>query len=73
MIVGILLTGTKGDGPLVFGIERGHVGSTTVELASYQGAKPVVVATFVWEGIAPGERNAHRFQVPISKVFGGAP
>ena len=73
MIVEILLTGTEGSDLLVFEIERGHVGSTTVELASYRGTKPVVVASFVWDGIAPGERNAHRFQVPISQVFGGAP
>jgi len=73
MIVDILLTGTEKGKPLVFEIERGHLGSTKVELSSYRGTKSVVVATFVWDGIAPGERNAHQFEVPVSKVFGGAP
>ena len=73
MIVDILVTDTKGDGPLVFEIERGHLGSTKVELSSYRGTKPVVVATWVWDGIAPGERNAHRFQVPISSVVNPVP
>ena len=73
MIVDILVTGTEEGKPLVFEIERGHLGSTTVELSSYQGAKPVVVATFVWDGIAPGDRNAYQFQVPLSTLLSGAP
>jgi hypothetical protein len=73
MVVDILVTGTKKGKPLVLEIERGHLGSTTVELSSYRGTKLVVIATFVWDGIAPGERNAQQFQVPISEVFGVAP
>jgi len=68
MIVDILLTDVKEDGQLVFEIERGHLGSTKVELISYPGAEPVVVASFVWAGIAPGERNKHQFQVAVSSL-----
>ncbi len=73
MIVDILVTGTEDGKPLVFEIERGHLGSTRVELSSYRGTTPVVVATFVWDGIVPGDRNAHQFQVPLSTVLSGAP
>ena len=73
MIVDILVTGTEEGKPLVFEIERGHLGSTRVELSNYQGAEPVVVATFVWGGIASGDRNAHQFQVPLSTLLSGAP
>ena len=73
MIVEILLTGMEEGEPLVFEIERGHLGSTQVELASYLGTKPVVVASLVWDGIAPGERNVHQFQVPISSMVNPAP
>ena len=73
MIVDILVTGTENGKPLVFEIERGHLGSTTLELSSYQGAMPVVVATFVWDGIASGDRNAHQFQLPLSTLLSGAP
>ena len=68
MMVDILLTGTQEDEPLVFEIERGHLGSTPVELSSYLGTKPSSSRSFVWDGIAPGERNAHQFQIPISSV-----
>jgi glycoprotein endo-alpha-1,2-mannosidase len=73
MVVDVLVTGTEKGKPLVFEIERGHLGSTRVELSSYRGATPVVVATFVWDGIASGDRNAHQFQVPLSTVLSGAP
>ncbi len=73
MIVDILVTGAEQGKPLVFEIERGHLGSTRVELTSCQDTNPVVVATFVWDGIAPGDRNAQQFQVPLSSVLCGAP
>jgi len=73
MIVDILVTGMQDGEPLVFEIERGHLGSTQVELMSYVGTEPVVVASLVWDGIAPGERNARQFQVPVSTVVSPAP
>jgi len=73
MVVDILLIGTEGSELLVFEIERGHVGSTQVEISSYRGTEPVVVASFVWGGIAPGERNAQQFQVPVSDMMEPAP
>lgn len=73
MIIDILLTNIEESELLVFEIERGHLGSTKVELASYQGTEFVVFASFVWNGIAPGERNAHLFQAPISSVIDPTP
>ena len=71
--VDIMLTGIEAGEPLVFEIERGHLGSTRVDLMRYQGGKPVVVETLVWDGIAPGERNAHLFEVPVSTLVNLAP
>jgi hypothetical protein len=73
MVVDILLTGMEKGGSLVFEIGRGHVGSTTVELAKGPGEGGVVIANQVWDGIVPGELNALRFQVPVSSVVGPAP
>jgi hypothetical protein len=73
MIVDILVNDAEEGGMLDFEIERGHLGSTQVELSNYQGAEPVVVETLVWDGIAPGERNAQAFQVLLSSLLGPAP
>jgi len=73
MVVDILLTDLKGGGTLVFEIERGHLGSTQVELFNYLGAEPVVVKTFVWDGINPGERNATTVQIPTEVLLNSAP
>ena len=68
VVVDILVSGIEKDELLVFEIERGHLGSTEVELMRYQGGKPVVVEKLVWDAIAPGERNAQLFEVPVSRV-----
>ena len=73
MIADILLTETEGGGTLVFEIERGHLGSTQVELSNYLGAEPVVVETFVWDGINPGERNATTVQIPAKVLLNSVP
>jgi hypothetical protein len=73
MIVDILLTDTEGGEALVFEIERGHLGSTQVELSSYLGPEPVVIQTFAWDGIAPGDRNVRTFQIPLSSLLNPAP
>jgi hypothetical protein len=44
--------------PLVFEIERGHVGSTQVEISSYQDGTPREVAVLSWGRISAGNRNA---------------
>lgn len=69
MVVDILLTDVQGGGTLMFEIERGHLGSTRVELFNYLGADPVVVKTFVWDGINPGQRNVHTVQIPSAVLL----
>jgi glycoprotein endo-alpha-1,2-mannosidase len=69
MVVDILLADCESDGTLVFEIERGHIGSTQVELANYLGTEPVVVDTFVWDGLNPGERNTTIVQILASKLM----
>ena len=73
MIADILLTDTEGGGTLVFEIERGHLGFTQVELSNYLGTEPVVVETFVWGGINPGERNATTVQIPAGVLLNSVP
>ncbi|MBN1977923.1 MAG: hypothetical protein JW918_11015 [Anaerolineae bacterium] len=73
MVVDVLFANCESGGTLVFEIERGHLGSTRVELSNYLGATPVVVGTFVWDGINPGERNATTVQIPAEKLAAPAP
>jgi hypothetical protein len=73
MIVDLLLTVAEDGATLVFEIERGHLGSTQVELANYSLDEPVVVETFVWGGINPGERNAITVQIPAAELLTPAP
>jgi hypothetical protein len=73
MVVEILLTGIEGGEPLVFEIGRGHLGSTTVELAKGFGAGAAVIASQVWDGIVPGELNALQFPVPAASLVEPAP
>jgi glycoprotein endo-alpha-1,2-mannosidase len=73
MVVDILFANCESGGTLVFEIERGHLGSTQVELFNYLGTEPVVVGTFVWDGINPGERNATTVQIPADKLVAPVP
>ena len=57
------------DGRLVFGIERGHLGSTRIELWSLAGNEPVLVDTFQWGGIASDERNTLVVEVPAASLL----
>jgi hypothetical protein len=70
MVVDILLSDAEDGDVLVFEIERGHLGATQVELSSYQGSEPIAVGKLVWDGVAPGEANAQRFQVPMASLLG---
>jgi len=69
MVVDILLSGVGENERLEFAIERGHLGSTLVELFNYQGEEPVLIKAFKWEGIAPGPRNVCTFQVDSAALF----
>ncbi|MBN1813954.1 MAG: hypothetical protein JXA14_19110 [Anaerolineae bacterium] len=73
MVVDILLADCESGGMLVFEIERGHIGSTQVELANFLGTEPVVVDTFVWDEISPGARNATTVQIPAERLVAPAP
>lgn len=66
--VDVLLSGIEKGEPLVFESERGHLRSTEVELMRYQGSKPVMVERLVWDGIAPGERNAQLIEVLVASL-----
>jgi len=73
LIRDVILTGVEEGETLGFEIERGHLGSTQVELSNYLGPEPVAVGTFEWGGINPGERNAHPIQVPAAALLDAAP
>ena len=57
-------------GPLVFEIERGHIGSTQVEILSYQDGNPRDVTVLTWGGISAGQRNAEVFEVSSDAFLG---
>jgi hypothetical protein len=73
MVTDILLTEVQDGESLVFEIERGHLGTTQVELFNYLGAEPVFVHTLVWDGINPGQRNARTIQVDSTALVTPAP
>lgn len=51
--------------PVVFTIERGHLGSTTVTVWNSTWGSPAHIADFTWGGIAPGPQNAASFPIPV--------
>ncbi len=53
-----------------FEIERGHIGSTEVELSSYEDGSPSVVAVVIWDGNRSGGRNIRQSSVS-SKALSG--
>ena len=60
-------------GPLLFEIERGHIGSTQVEISSCQDEIPRVVAVLTWDGISSGPRNTEVFDVSSEAFTGTTP
>ncbi len=73
MVVDIFFADLDPEGMLVFEIERGHLGSTQVELHNYLGSEPVVIETFWWDGINPDERNTLTVQTPAAGLLGSTP
>ena len=69
MIVDILFTGWESGGTVVFEIERGHLGSTQVELSKYVEDEPVIMETFEWGGISGDGRNASTIQIPAEELL----
>ena len=56
-------------GDLVFEIDRGHVGKTTVDISSFVCGQPSVVETLTWEDIQPSGENIQQFTMPIARLF----
>jgi hypothetical protein len=69
MVVDILFADCESGGTIVFEIERGHLGSTRVELYNYLGTEPVVIGTFEWGSINPSGRNATTVQIPAEQIM----
>jgi predicted amidohydrolase YtcJ len=55
-------------GPLVFRIDRGNLGATTVELYRESGPEWVLIEDFTWDGISEGGNSAD-FEVPHDVIF----
>lgn len=64
LVVNAYLRNVTPDSTLHFRIERGAIGSTTVELSAIVGGQPVVVQTLVWSGTGTGARNPRDFEIP---------
>ena len=63
LVVEALLTGLEQANSLTYEIERGHIGTTRVDIYSYSEEAPTVVAILTWDGIQPGEKNAQTYEV----------
>jgi hypothetical protein len=59
--------------PILFEIERGHIGSTQVEISSYAEETPTVIAVLTWDGISAGERNTQVYEVSPEPFLGAVP
>lgn len=73
MVADVLLSDVPEDATVVFEIERGHLGSTTVELMNYLSNEPAIVETASWGGIRSTGRNYSRFEVPAGLFLRPAP
>lgn len=73
LVVEVLITGLEPGGKLVFEIDRGHIGSTQVEITSYQEGVPAVIAVFTWDGITPSGRNTQVFDISSEALIGTRP
>lgn len=56
--------------PLIFSIERGHLGATWVDLYRFDGQVWVLAKSFWWSGIRPGSSNTAEFEVDHETIFG---
>lgn len=54
---------------LVFEIDRGHIGKTTVDISNFACGQPSVIETLTWAGIQPSGKNIQRFTMPIARLF----
>jgi hypothetical protein len=73
LVAEAFLTDLEPANPLRFEIDRGHIGSTQVEISSYSEETPIVVAILTWDGINVGERNPQVYKVSPQPFLGAAP
>ncbi len=74
LVVEALLTDLEPANPLTFEIERGHIGSTQVEISSYTEETPTVVAVLTWDGINAGNtNNSQAYEVSAQPFLGAEP
>ncbi len=69
LIMNLFFMNLDPDTILIFEIERGHLGMTQVEIFNYVGEEPVLVETFLWDGIVDSGRNATAFEIPASLLI----
>lgn len=69
----VFLSGLSPAEVLVFEIERGHIGSTQVEIMNYLDEIPSQVAVLTWDGIAADDLNTQVFQVSPAPFLGANP
>ena len=60
-------------GVLSIEIDRGHIGSTQVEISRYQDGNQDIIASLTWSGIIENGRNAKVFEVPLGHFSDAEP
>jgi hypothetical protein len=70
LVIEAFLSNLEQAKPLTFEIERGHIGTTRVEISSYSKDAPTIVATLTWDGIQTGEKNAQTYKVSSQPFLG---
>ena len=73
LVVEALLTDLEQANPLTFEIERGHIGTTQVDISSYSEETPIVVAILTWDGTHSGVKNAQTYEVSPQPFLGAVP
>ena len=69
VIIELELMPDENHGPVVFSINRGHIGATWVELYKYDGQDWVLVDSFRWAGINQGSSNIVEFSLEYTSIF----
>jgi len=72
IVVEARLAGLDPATPLTLEIERGHIGTTRVDIFSYYREPATIVASFTWDGIQPGGKNAQTYEVSPQSFLGTA-
>jgi hypothetical protein len=67
MVYDVLFTGLSAGTNLVFTIDRGNIGATTLTVFNMLGPEPVEVLTTTWSGVTTG-RNSHDVAVAASSL-----